>query len=547
MDAASDPNVTLSSFIADPTPEQHIPKALTLLRTLVERLTNAPLEPLIQKLRTCATSILKESELKGWFDDFINCARQNLAEPGYARSEEAESKRQELCERWKTTLEKDDKWRKAVDGVKNELKKVEAELKKDEDLNRVKEAHKKFGMDIEEGFVEAEIGVQAAVEQATWFWQDLFKVYIPRVFSKMRDVPVPRFVSLLFFFRLIFLSLFLFRTEYKDDDIEFVLENLDISSFNILPSHVYIRNITDVDIVTSSSSAPSRTAVGTLSHVRIQAMQLTLNDVSFWYRDKTASVMTPNEFAGLLGLTLPTKGIDVDLKIRLIPSTIHAKSKDSRASLNHFHVIEKATVSISEDVNIEVKASNHPVLTTLFKPIMVSRLKDALERTLSEELRGVVEWFDGVAWDVAKRREVFEDTGLGGGGSLMAALWSEFGRLQRERTDEIGWKATGTGVVVEQEKGEGKGKSAFAIGAEPQILAGEKRGPLGTGSEPLKDKVAEEAMDVDIQEVFEDPEGRAKGMMKEGKKQVVGFRKSVERKKELEMRNKGWESASFDF
>ena len=80
------------------------------------------------------------------------------------------------------------------------MKKVKAELKKDKDLNRVKEAHEKFGMDIEEGFVEAEIDVQAAVEQATWFWQDLFKVYIPRVFSKMRDVPVPRFVFLLFFF-----------------------------------------------------------------------------------------------------------------------------------------------------------------------------------------------------------------------------------------------------------------------------------------------------------------------------------------------------------
>ena len=284
-------------------------------------------------------------------------------------------------------------------------------------------------------------------------------------------------------------------------------------------------------------------------------MQLTLNDVSFWYRDKTASALTPNEFAGLLGLTLPTKGIDVDLKIRLIPSTIHANSKDSRASLNHFHVIEKASVSISDDVNIEVKESNHPVLTTLFKPFMVTRLKDALERTLSEELRGVVEWVDGVAWDVAKRREVFEDTGLSSSGSLMAALWSELGRLQRERTEEIGLRATGTGVVVEQEKGEGKGKSAFAIGAEPQILAGEKRGPLGTGSERLKDKVAEEAMDVDvpvnagggIREVLEDTDGRTKGMMKEGKRQVVGFRKSVERKKEVEMRTKGWESASFDF
>ena len=322
-----------------------------------------------------------------------------------------------------------------------------------------------------------------------------------------------------FFLWFKFLTFCFSRTEYKDDDIEFVLENLDISSFNILPSHVYIRNITDVDILTSdSSSAPSRTAVGTLSHIRIQAVQLTLNDVSFWYRDKTASAITPNEFAGLLGLTLPTKGIDVDLKIRLIPSTIHANSKDSRTSLKHFHVIEKATVSISEDVNIEVKESNHPVLTTLFKPIMVNRLKDALERTLSEEMRSVVEWVDGVAWDVAKRREVFEDTGLGGGGSLMAALWSELGRLQRERTDEIGWRATGTGVVVEHEKGEGRGKSAFAIGAEPQILDGEKRGPLGTGSERLKEKVVEEAMDVDvsvsgIHEVLEDAEGDRKSVV----------------------------------
>jgi len=122
--------------------------------------------------------------------------------------------------------------------------------------------------------------MQAVVEQVTWFWQDLFKVYIPRVTvsAKMQDAPVPRFVFL--FFRLIILSLCLFRTEYKDDDIEFVLENLYISSFNILPSHVYIRNITvtDVDILTSSSSAPSRTtAVGTLSHVRcILAMQLFL-------------------------------------------------------------------------------------------------------------------------------------------------------------------------------------------------------------------------------------------------------------------------------
>ena len=200
VDAAADPNVTLSSFIADPTPEQHIPKALGLLRVLVERLANAPLEPLIQKIQTCADAILKDTELKAWFDDFFSSARQNLSEPGYARSEEAQSKRRELYVRWKTLIENDEKWRVAVDNVKTELREIEAGLKKDGDLNKIKDAHENFGKNMEEGLVEAETGMQAAVEQATWFWQDLFKVYAPRMLSKMRDVPVPRFAFLFFFF-----------------------------------------------------------------------------------------------------------------------------------------------------------------------------------------------------------------------------------------------------------------------------------------------------------------------------------------------------------
>ena len=86
--------------------------------------------------------------------------------------------------------------------------------------------------------------------------------------------------------------------------------------------------------------------------------------------------------------------------------------------------------------------------------------------------------------------------------SLAAAVWSEIGKLEREQRAgpvDMDWKATGTGVIVEQRvrvgadaQGEGGEvrKSAFAMGAEPQILAGEKRGPLGTGSEPIGQKFA---------------------------------------------------------
>ena len=80
------------------------------------------------------------------------------------------------------------------------------------------------------------------------------------------------------------------RTEYKDPEIEFVLENLDISSFNLLPSHVYIRNITDVDITTFAAAAASHTKVGTLTHVHIKALQLKLHNVSFWFKDKNSTL-----------------------------------------------------------------------------------------------------------------------------------------------------------------------------------------------------------------------------------------------------------------
>ena len=73
------------------------------------------------------------------------------------------------------------------------------------------------------------------------------------------------------------------------------------------------------------------------------------------------------------------------------------------------------------------------MLVTLFRQITVMCLHEALEKRLMEQLRAVVDYADGVVFDILKRRQVFEDTSLGTGGLLMAAIWSEAGRLERER------------------------------------------------------------------------------------------------------------------
>ncbi len=277
--------------------------------------------------------------------------------------------------------------------------------------------------------------------------------------------------------------------------------------------------------------------------------------------------MGPSEFTGLLHFNLPEKGLDLDLKLRLIPATV--TGAHSRENIKHFHVIEKIEVSLTADIGLAVRDPNQTILATLFKPVMVMRVREALERTMTEQVRAVVDWTDGIAYDISKRKEVFQDTGLGGGGSLMAAIWSEAGRLRRESRarGELGIHATGTGVVVEQQlyskDGRDAGRTEFAMGAEPQILSGEKRGPLGTASKPLRERAQElseevglggvtsEAMGTDVTGVAKDAAGRAKrqaqGLMQEGRKRVRSFKRSVEDKVELERQRPGWQSVAFDF
>ncbi|GLB42990.1 putative protein of unknown function (DUF4449) [Lyophyllum shimeji] len=537
-------NQPLSSFIHDPTPEQHVPQALDLFQKFFERLSNMSFNPLFSKLRECCNMIADDPELRKWFDDFFDLARKNLIIEGYARSEESKNKRKELRERWKMLLmeKKNEQWKNTVEEVNNELQKIQQGLEADQDLQRVRAAHAQLSEDLERGLIvaseKAQTGMEALMERATWFWQDLFRVYIPRILQSLRDIPIP-------------------RTEYKDAEIEFVLENLDISSLNLLPSHVYIRNITDVEInAPAEQGAAPRTGLGTLTRIKVDAVQLELKDVSFWYRDLAASGLSPKELTGRLKLTLPPQGVSLDVKVGLIPDNLPASDPKSRVARGHFHDVEYVKVSISDDVSMEVKESNHGVLLTMFKPIFVMRLREALEKTMAEQVRAAIEWADGIAWDVGRRREVFEDMGVvGGGPAMIAAVWSELGRLRREgKHTGVEWKATGTGVVVEQKKGDVK----FAMGAEPQILSGEKKGPLGTASEPIGRKVeevAQERLGVDVQ-VPERPEemrakaeemtARAKGIAEESQRKAKTFKRAVEMKAQQEKKKPGWQSDAFN-
>ena len=503
---------------------------------------------MIDSVRDAIAEVLQDERLRDWFDEFFGYTKKVLGDVHYAPKQEAKEKRKDLHARWKSlsSAEENPKWYELVQKVKTEWATFERALKEDEDLNVAMEAKEKFAEDLKSGLRERVGGrVEEAFEEITWFWQDLFKVYLPNVLGQLKELPIPRCVGSSFYigFRS---DDGVCRTEYKDDDIEFVLENLDISRLNVLPSRVYIRNITDVSIQTSDDpSVTTEKQLATLTHIQVEALQMHLKDVSFWYKDKQASVV--GEFTGLLEMKLPPQGINVDLKVRMIPAK--AKGKITRDERRRFHVVERCVVEISDEVEVTVRESNHPMLVNVFSGLVKRRVKEALERTFTGQFRGMVDWLDGLAYDVGERKKVFEDAGLGGGPAIVAAVWSEVGKMEREAAEEGAGrvKATGTGIIFEEKE------RMLSVGAEPQVLGGEKRGPLGTGSESIAKTVEgmmeERGMDVDVVEGLGE---RVKGvgeMVEEGKRRVEGFKKAVLRKEREEIKSvaKTWKSDAFDF
>ncbi|KAI6108327.1 hypothetical protein F5141DRAFT_1064509 [Pisolithus sp. B1] len=447
----------LETFVDDPTEEKHLYQALYKLRVLVERLAGGKsLDDLFAYLRECALDVKQDEDIKAWFNDFFAYLRKCLEEPKYAHTDEAGKTYDHLRQRWQELLDEDSdvarKWKNDVKNLRHEVYALRQAISRDPDVVRVRRAHERLCKDLERvGATAGKAGIQFALEQGSWFWQDMFNVYVPRLLKAVKDIPIP-------------------RTEYVDPEVDFVLENLNISSLSLLPGHVYIRNITDVDI-TAPSGGSTHTALGTLTHVRMQALQLTLKEVSFYYKDKVASV-GPTEFTGILEFTLPTQGLDVDLKFRLIPNTPLGLKEREREQ--RFFKIERVDVHLAENITFEVKESNHPILAMVFKPVLISRFREALEKTLQEQIRGVFDLVDGITFDVSNRAEVFEDTGLGRGAAIAAAVWSEIGRLRKMEGGLLGgWKATGTGIIKEGLPGD----ATLAMGAEPQILPGEKKGP----------------------------------------------------------------------
>lgn len=139
--------------------------------------------------------------------DFLKYSKKNLQSVGKASADEDQETmraKKDLQKRWKEMTNTESgasgqKWSKDVEVLKKEVKAFEGRLGEDKELGRVRKAHEKFAMDLEEMMINAAgTGMQLALDQASWMWQDLFNVYLPRAMNMVQSIPIPRYVHQFF-------------------------------------------------------------------------------------------------------------------------------------------------------------------------------------------------------------------------------------------------------------------------------------------------------------------------------------------------------------
>lgn len=259
---------------------------------------------------------------------------------------------------------------------------------------------------------------------------------------------------------------------------------------------------------------------------------ISLGDAHYTSRYNDATLKPITEISGLLGVTIPQEGLDIDIGLTLLPQP--AKKEARRESRHAFFRVENVRVRLNNP-DFTIRKSNHPILFTAFKPMVRSRIEKAIETTMERQITMAVEFIDNVLFDTYQRVGVFTDTGMPLSASYISAIWSEIGHLKQQPGLFSGLHTTSVGIVKDDPRQDAK----VAIGAQPQIISGDKHGPVAPGSDSQGKR--DQAV-----RLAQEGKGRTVGMNERVESGVRSFAEEVKIKREKELGREGWKSNAFD-
>ncbi|KAI2636559.1 hypothetical protein GGS26DRAFT_549574 [Hypomontagnella submonticulosa] len=339
----------------------HLAAAEADLKTLIERFANGTSsDDLWDSINTIYEDADRDPELKDWFKSIDAYIRKCLQQQGYIMEDASNEEWHRLYDHGNYLLR--EKYRTHTDRIVDELKFLADQFDQDPQ-------NKAFAASLQKLFTDLGQDENGKAVFKPHLLKDLTEIIIPAAFERIAYIPIP-------------------RIEYSDPEVDAVVENLVLESDNFMPNVLEVASDNYFRWGRKKIASTNRNSID----VKVTGVQMDLRDVSFYVKRKQGFPSITD--TGVANIKMAGDGFCFRLKL----ST--ADDKDSQ----HFFKIDKVDVDV-KNLQIKLVKSNHKILFSLFKPMMLKVLRPAIQKTAEKQLKDQFNQFDQLLYQIKQEAD----------------------------------------------------------------------------------------------------------------------------------------------
>ncbi|OAX81808.1 hypothetical protein ACJ72_03850 [Emergomyces africanus] len=311
------------------------------LQTILERFANSTsMDDLFDYIKDFYHAADEDPRLKDWFRSVNSFIRKCLREQGYVLEDSANEQWNRLYDEGQFLLR--DRYRENTNLIVDEIKFLGDQFDQDP-LNKA------FGNSLQKLFHDLGYDSSGNIVFKDHLRKDVTSIILPSLFERIRYLPLP-------------------RIEVSDPMADVVVENLVLESDNLLP------NVVELSSDNYWRWGRKRIASKHTNKVMVAAtgIQTDWRDVSYYIKKKSGFPSITD--TGVMDIMMGGEGFNF---------RISGSTSDSTDSLFR---PENISVNVN-NLRIKIKKSNHKFLFTLFKPLLYSAVRPAVEKVLEKQIR----------------------------------------------------------------------------------------------------------------------------------------------------------------
>ncbi|XTI87546.1 hypothetical protein V2W45_1342398 [Cenococcum geophilum] len=326
------------------------------LKTLIERFANSTsADDLFDSINAIYRDADQDPELKNWFKQIDAYIRRCLKQQGFIMEDAATQEWNELYDHGHVLLR--ERYRGHTDRIVDEFRFIGNQFDADPQ-------NKAFTQSLQKLFSDLGNDENSNAAFKPHLIKDLTEVILPGIFESVRYVPIP-------------------RIEYTDPSMDAIVENLVIESDNLAPNVLEFGSDNYWRWGRKQITNKSKSKV----MLSVSGVQMDLRDVSYYVKRKQ----------GFPSIT--DKGVcDVFMGGNGLSFKVEMETADPSDKI-HFFKVKKVNVEI-KNLSIKLKKSNHKLLFSLFKPLLLKVMRPALQKILERQIKDNVNQFDSLLYQV---------------------------------------------------------------------------------------------------------------------------------------------------